>query len=210
MRTARASTAPTHLLMRVGSASPHAPTYLGQVAVMGLGASRRPRRRGAPSRPSTKGGPVISFSSEHGQDPELDAAAHARQPTSARAALEPAAVRRLPGARRATAVGSSSAVMLGGFWLYKHFSGDADTQPAIAYTSFYQELTEQKVESVTLRGQNVLGKFKAPTDVEGHKLGTFRSMVPEQEDRDLLPLLREKGVKVDVRSEEQPARRFRS
>ncbi|HWZ87517.1 MAG TPA: ATP-dependent zinc metalloprotease FtsH [Polyangiaceae bacterium] len=97
------------------------------------------------------------------------------------------------------------AVMLAGFWLYKHYSGEADTQPAIAYTSFYQQLADQKIESVTLRGQNVLGKFKAPTDVEGHKLTTFRSMVPEQEDRDLLPLLREKGVKVDVRSEEQPA-----
>jgi cell division protease FtsH len=97
------------------------------------------------------------------------------------------------------------AVMLAGFWLYKHYSSEADTQPAIAYTSFYQQLADQKIESVTLRGQNVLGKFKAPTDVEGHKLSTFRSMVPEQEDRDLLPLLREKGVKVDVRSEEQPA-----
>src|SRR5450432_89352 len=96
-------------------------------------------------------------------------------------------------------------VMLAGFALYKHFSGEADTQPHIAYTSFYQQLTDQKIESVTLRGQNVLGKFKAPTDVEGHKLTTFRSMVPEQEDRDLLPLLRDKGVKVDVRSEEQPA-----
>jgi cell division protease FtsH len=95
--------------------------------------------------------------------------------------------------------------MLGGFWLYKHFSGDADTQPPIAYTSFYQALSDQKIESVTLRGQNVLGKFKAPTDVEGHKIATFRSMVPEQEDRDLLPLLRDKGVKVEVRSEEQPA-----
>jgi len=96
-------------------------------------------------------------------------------------------------------------VMLAGFALYKHFSGEADTQPPIAYTSFYQQLTDQKIESVTLRGQNVLGKFKAPTDVEGHKLSTFRSMVPEQEDRDLLPLLREKGVQVEVRSEEQPA-----
>src|SRR5450432_2896686 len=96
-------------------------------------------------------------------------------------------------------------VMLAGFALYKHFSGEADTQPHIAYTSFYQQLTDQKIESVTLRGQNVLGKFKAPTDVEGHKLSTFRSMVPEQEDRDLLPLLREKGVQVEVRSEEQPA-----
>lgn len=96
------------------------------------------------------------------------------------------------------------ALVLGGFFVYRHFASEADPQPAIAYTSFYQSLTDQKIDSVTLRGQNVLGKFKAPTDVEGKKLTTFRSMVPAQEDRDLLPLLRDKGVKVDVRSEEQP------
>src|SRR3954468_17112689 len=60
-------------------------------------------------------------------------------------------------------------ILLAGFALYKHFSGDSDTQPAIAYTSFYKELSDQKIESVMLRGQNVLGKFKGPTDVEGHK-----------------------------------------
>ena len=96
------------------------------------------------------------------------------------------------------------AVILAGFVLYKHFAGEAETQPAIAYTSFYQQVSDQKVSEVTLRGPEVLGKFKAPTEVEGHKLSTFRSMVPAQEDRDLLPLLREKGVKVEVRSEEQP------
>ena len=96
-------------------------------------------------------------------------------------------------------------LVLGGFLLYRHFAGEADPQPAIAYTSFYQALSDQKIEAVTLRGQNVLGKFKAPTDIEGKKLTTFRSMVPSQEDNQLVPLLRDKGVKVEVRSEEQPA-----
>ena len=95
-------------------------------------------------------------------------------------------------------------LMIAGFYLYRHYAGEADTQPPIAYTSFYQQVTDGKVASVTLRGSNVLGAFKAPTDVEGKKLSTFRSMVPAQEDRDLLPLLRDKGVKVEVRSEEPP------
>ncbi len=124
-----------------------------------------------------------------------------RPPPEPRSSLPPSAPPERSGYRGWVVL----ALMLGGFWLYKHFSGDTDTQPAIAYTSFYQQLSDQKIESVTLRGQNVLGKFKAATDVEGHKISTFRSMVPEQEDRDLLPLLREKGVKVDVRSEDQPA-----
>jgi cell division protease FtsH len=124
-----------------------------------------------------------------------------RPPPEPRSSLPPSAPPERVGYRGWIILG----VLLAAFGLYKHFFSDTDTQPAIAYTSFYQLLTDQKVESVTLRGQNVLGKFKAPTDVEGHKLSTFRSMVPEQEDRDLLPLLRDKGVKVDVRSEEQPA-----
>ena len=95
-------------------------------------------------------------------------------------------------------------LVLTGFAVYRHYASDADPQPAIAYTTFYRQVAEQKVESVTLRGMNVLGKFKTPTEVEGHKLSTFRSMVPGQEDRDLLPLLREKGVKVEVQSEEPP------
>jgi len=89
-------------------------------------------------------------------------------------------------------------------WLFTHFSNTAENQPPIAYTSFYQLVSEQKVASVTLRGLSVVGKFKAPTQVEGQNLTTFHSMVPAQEDRDLLPLLRDKGVKVEVRSEEQP------
>jgi len=94
--------------------------------------------------------------------------------------------------------------MIAGFYLYRHYAGEPETQPPIAYTTFYQQVNEGKVASVTLRGLSVLGKFKAPTDVEGKKIATFRSMVPAQEDRDLLPLLRDKGVKVEVRSEEQP------
>ena len=96
------------------------------------------------------------------------------------------------------------ALLLVGFYLYNHFAGDSDQQPTIAYTTFYRLIGDQKIEAVTLRGLNVLGKFKAPTDVDGKKLTTFRSMVPAQEDRDLLPMLREKGVKVDVKSEEPP------
>jgi len=95
-------------------------------------------------------------------------------------------------------------LLLAGFALYKHFATDVDTQPSIAYTSFYQAVSEEKVEAVTLRGLNVLGKFKTKTPIEDKQLTTFRSMVPAQEDRDLLPLLRQKGVKVVVLSEEQP------
>ncbi len=120
-------------------------------------------------------------------------------PLEPRSSLPPPAPER-PGYRGWILLG----VMLAGFGVYKHFSGDNETQPAIAYTTFYRQLSEGKIAGVTLRGLEVTGKFKTVSDVEGRKLSTFRSMVPAQEDRDLLPLLRDKGVKVDVRSEEQP------
>ena len=96
------------------------------------------------------------------------------------------------------------ALVVAGFYAWRHFAADTETQTPIAYTSFYEQVNKGSVSSVTLRGSDVLGKFKAATDVEGKKLSQFRSMVPSQEDRDLLPLLRDKGVKVEVHSEEPP------
>lgn len=95
-------------------------------------------------------------------------------------------------------------LMLAGFALYNHFSADTDARPPIAYTTFYRLIGDEKIASVTLRGLSVTGEFKAPTDVDGKKQTNFRSMVPAQEDRDLLPMLRDKGVKVEVKSEEPP------
>ena len=95
-------------------------------------------------------------------------------------------------------------VLLLGVWIFTHFANTADNQPPIAYSTFYQLVTEQKVAQVSLRGLNVVGKFKAPTAAEGQTLTVFHSMVPAQEDRELLPLLREKGVKIEAHSEEQP------
>jgi cell division protease FtsH len=51
----------------------------------------------------------------------------------------------------------------------------------------------------------VTGTFKQPTPVNGHDSRTFRTTLPSQEDRELLPLLRTKGVVVDVRSDQEPA-----
>ena len=95
-------------------------------------------------------------------------------------------------------------LMVAGFLLYRHFERTAEAEPTIAYTQFYQLVSDQKVASVKLRGLGVVGNFKAPTLVDGKKLAIFSSMVPAQEDRDLLPLLRDKGVKVEVLSEEPP------
>jgi cell division protease FtsH len=96
------------------------------------------------------------------------------------------------------------ALILGGFWAWQYFGAAEEAHPEISYTDFHRLATESKVESVTLRGQRVTGKLRAQTPVGERKLERFRTMTPLQEDKDLVPLLREKNVEVVVKSEEQP------
>ena len=79
-----------------------------------------------------------------------------------------------------------------------------EVHPSISYTSFYTLVTNDKLQEVTIKGLTVTGKLKAQETVEGKPITSFRSMLPPQEDRDLLPLLRQKGVAISVKSEEQP------
>jgi len=96
------------------------------------------------------------------------------------------------------------ALMFASFYAWRYLGPQEEEQPAISYTNFYEAAQKQKVESVTLRGQVVTGKFKAEESLEGKRLKVFKTMVPTQEDPDLLRVLREKGVQINVKSEEQP------
>jgi cell division protease FtsH len=95
-------------------------------------------------------------------------------------------------------------VLLIAFYVWQQYSSADETFPFISYTAFFKSLDEQQIESVTLKGQTVTGKFKGDTKIEGQTLKHFRTMVPAQEDPTLIPKLREQGVTVSVRSEEQP------
>lgn len=96
------------------------------------------------------------------------------------------------------------ALLLAGFWAWQYFGGTEEAHPEVTYTQLYRFAEEGKLETVTVRGQHVTGKLKKEEQVEGRTLKTFKSMVPAQEDKDLLPLLRSKNVEVSVKSEEQP------
>jgi cell division protease FtsH len=96
-------------------------------------------------------------------------------------------------------------VLLLGFAAYQYYSGRQEgVYPPISYTAFWRAADEQKVESVTIRGQSVTGKLREEQTIEGKKLKSFSSMVPAQGDEQLMPLLRSKNVEITVRSEEQP------
>lgn len=95
-------------------------------------------------------------------------------------------------------------VLLLTVYAWQQYATSAETQPPIAYTTFYSLLQQGKVKAVVLKGNEVTGELAAEQTVEGKRLAHFRTMLPSQEDKDLLPALREKNVHIQVRSEEQP------
>ncbi|HMJ52246.1 MAG TPA: ATP-dependent zinc metalloprotease FtsH [Polyangiaceae bacterium] len=95
-------------------------------------------------------------------------------------------------------------LLLGMLTWGQYFSPGEGKHTSISYTDFYHLVSEGKVASAAIKGQNVIGALKGPETVAGKSVTSFTSMLPPQEDRDLLPLLREKAVNVTVKSEEQP------
>jgi cell division protease FtsH len=79
-----------------------------------------------------------------------------------------------------------------------------DEYPELSYTKFYGLLEKQKIRSVVLKGQKIIGKLNSEQTVDGKTISRFRTMVPEQGDPDLIPRLRKEGVDLTVASEEQP------
>jgi cell division protease FtsH len=77
----------------------------------------------------------------------------------------------------------------------------APKAPSISYSEFYAFVEQGKVASVTLAGQQATGKLKQEDTVGGKKVTEFQTVLAQQDDRDLLPLLRAQHVNVDVNSE---------
>ncbi len=96
-------------------------------------------------------------------------------------------------------------VMLAGTYAWKVYSTNREAHPTISYTAFYTLVTDAKLETLTIRGQDANGRLKIPETVEGHAVTYFSTMIPATPEVDLFPLLRKQGVKVLVESEEQPA-----
>jgi cell division protease FtsH len=122
------------------------------------------------------------------------------RPPTPRGSVGPEAPAGRPGVRGVIVL----ALLLTGFWVWTHFASNDEALPSISYTAFYAALEAKNVENVTIRGQGVTGKVRKPLSVEGRQVTTFRTLLPSQEDPELVPLLRKQGVTVEVRSEEQP------
>jgi cell division protease FtsH len=79
-----------------------------------------------------------------------------------------------------------------------------EAQAPVSYTTFHAWVNADKVSAVTIRGQEVTGKLKVKAEIQGRLSEQFSTLLPQQQDNELLPLLRSKNVDITVRSEEPP------
>ena len=93
-------------------------------------------------------------------------------------------------------------LMLVAMWLWKSANEGAAKQ-AIAYSQLFDWARAGKVASVDIAGDAVDATLKAPETLEGRPIQSFRSNLPH-DDAALLPLLRDNGVRITVRSQQQP------
>jgi cell division protease FtsH len=88
--------------------------------------------------------------------------------------------------------------------LVLYFSGRSASEPAgpqLDYSTFYGFVEAGKVARVALADHKATVELKAPESVEGRNATTFVTTLPPLEDRELLPLLRAKGVTIAASEE---------
>ena len=92
-----------------------------------------------------------------------------------------------------------------GTWAWRTFLNEAPPAP-IAYSQFYALLTDGKVQSVVMSGEALDATLKSPETVAGRTVQTVHTTAAPN-DPALLPLLRQKGVQINVKSQQQSVRR---
>jgi len=89
-------------------------------------------------------------------------------------------------------------------WIWQLFGQGQRELPSITYSEFYTLAGEGKVAAVTISGQSVSGRLVEQQQIDNRAIREFRTTLPSQADAELFPLLRDKKVDIQVRSEEQP------
>jgi cell division protease FtsH len=93
-------------------------------------------------------------------------------------------------------------LMLLAMWLWKTNTEGAG-QPPVPYSQLYQWIEQGKVESVVFDGEVLDATLAKPEKLDGHDVKQLQTNLVAN-DAQLLPLLREKGVRVTVKSQKQP------
>ncbi|MCP5019482.1 MAG: ATP-dependent zinc metalloprotease FtsH [Ketobacter sp.] len=88
------------------------------------------------------------------------------------------------------------------FALYYSFSAQSETGPAeIPYTQFKQQLYNNQIESVQLRGQQVFGRYSGTDKAKGYD---FKTYMPALQDDNLLTEIETRNVELIAKSEQLP------
>jgi cell division protease FtsH len=92
--------------------------------------------------------------------------------------------------------------MFAAIWIWKT-NAESTAETPIPYSTFYNWAREGKVESVILDGEGLNAKLKGPETVNGKSIKSFHSNLAPN-DQNLLPILHEKEVRIEVKSQQQP------
>jgi cell division protease FtsH len=93
-------------------------------------------------------------------------------------------------------------VMFAAMWLWKT-NAETTSEKPVPYSTFYNWAKDGKLDSVILDGEGLTGKLKGPESFEGKSLKSFHSNLAPN-DVNLLPLLHEKEVRIEVKTQQQP------
>ncbi len=93
-------------------------------------------------------------------------------------------------------------LMFAAMWFWKT-NAESTTETPIPYSTFYNWARDGKIESVVLDGEGLSAKLKAPENVNGKSIKSFHSNLAPN-DQNLLPILHEKEVRIEVKSQQQP------
>ncbi len=94
-------------------------------------------------------------------------------------------------------------LLLGGMALWQSMMNQEQAYPSIDYSEFWRLLQANKIESITQKGETLVGQLKQQETREGAPFQNFQTLRPDP-DPELLPLLRKQEVDIRVRSLEQP------
>ena len=93
-------------------------------------------------------------------------------------------------------------VMFAAMWFWK-VNAESTSETPVAYSIFYNWVTAGKIDSVVLDGEGLTGKLKGNETVNGKSIKSFHSNLAPN-DVGLLPLLHEKEVRIEVKTQQQP------
>ncbi|HEX3694094.1 MAG TPA: ATP-dependent zinc metalloprotease FtsH [Polyangia bacterium] len=94
------------------------------------------------------------------------------------------------------------AAMIGAMWLWKA-TAESNAAPPVPYSQFFNWVKDGKVLTAVIAGDAVDVTLKDPQKVDDRPIKSFHTNLPAN-DPALLPLLRDKGVLVTVKSQQQP------